>query len=78
MGGRAASSSERTRDIAKIVLYHHERIDGLGYPEGLKGDQILFGSENYRGGGRLRRDDERSFLQEKDTDSRRVAGAGTV
>jgi response regulator RpfG family c-di-GMP phosphodiesterase len=22
------------------VLYHHERIDGKGYPNGLKGDQI--------------------------------------
>ncbi|HQA93988.1 MAG TPA: CHASE4 domain-containing protein, partial [Thermotogota bacterium] len=39
-GSKVLSSSERTRDIAKIVLYHHERIDGLGYPEGLKGDQI--------------------------------------
>jgi putative nucleotidyltransferase with HDIG domain len=26
--------------ISKIVLYHHERMDGLGYPEGLKGNQI--------------------------------------
>ncbi|MEN8211093.1 MAG: HD domain-containing phosphohydrolase [Thermodesulfobacteriota bacterium] len=27
--------------IAKIVLQHHERIDGSGYPNGLKGDSIL-------------------------------------
>jgi PAS domain S-box-containing protein/putative nucleotidyltransferase with HDIG domain len=27
--------------IAKIVLQHHERIDGSGYPNGLKGDEIL-------------------------------------
>jgi len=27
--------------IAKIVLQHHERMDGSGYPQGLKGDQIL-------------------------------------
>jgi len=26
--------------ILPIVLYHHERIDGKGYPEGLKGDRI--------------------------------------
>lgn len=26
--------------IAKIVLYHHERYDGQGYPHGLKGDEI--------------------------------------
>lgn len=28
--------------IADIVLQHHERIDGSGYPAGLKGEEILF------------------------------------
>lgn len=27
--------------IAQIVLQHHERLDGSGYPQGLKGDAIL-------------------------------------
>jgi HD-GYP domain-containing protein (c-di-GMP phosphodiesterase class II) len=27
--------------LAEIVLQHHERIDGSGYPLGLKGDEIL-------------------------------------
>ncbi|HXU93731.1 MAG TPA: HD domain-containing phosphohydrolase [Gallionella sp.] len=27
--------------IAQIVLQHHERLDGSGYPQGLKGEQIL-------------------------------------
>jgi putative two-component system response regulator len=27
--------------VARIVLQHHERIDGSGYPSGLKRDQIL-------------------------------------
>lgn len=27
-------------DIAQIVEQHHERLDGSGYPKGLKGDQI--------------------------------------
>ena len=27
--------------IAKIVLQHHERLDGSGYPDGLVGDQII-------------------------------------
>lgn len=27
--------------IAQFVLQHHERMDGSGYPEGLKGDAIL-------------------------------------
>jgi len=39
-GSKVLNSSERTRDIARIVLSHHERVDGLGYPEGLQGDQI--------------------------------------
>jgi len=27
--------------VARIVLQHHERIDGSGYPAGLKGEEIL-------------------------------------
>ncbi len=27
--------------IADIILQHHERIDGSGYPKGLHGDQIM-------------------------------------
>jgi putative nucleotidyltransferase with HDIG domain len=27
--------------VAEIVRQHHERMDGSGYPQGLKGDQIL-------------------------------------
>jgi HD-GYP domain-containing protein (c-di-GMP phosphodiesterase class II) len=27
--------------IARIILEHHERMDGSGYPQGLKGDDIL-------------------------------------
>ena len=28
------------RELIPIVKYHHERIDGKGYPEGLKGEEI--------------------------------------
>ncbi|HSR04729.1 MAG TPA: PAS domain S-box protein [Proteiniclasticum sp.] len=31
-------------NIAEDVLYHHERIDGKGYPEGLKWDEIPLNS----------------------------------
>jgi HD-GYP domain-containing protein (c-di-GMP phosphodiesterase class II) len=30
--------------IAPLVLHHHERHDGLGYPDGLKGLEIPFGA----------------------------------
>jgi diguanylate cyclase (GGDEF)-like protein/putative nucleotidyltransferase with HDIG domain len=30
--------------IERIVRYHHEALDGQGYPEGLKGDQIPLGA----------------------------------
>ena len=28
------------KDIIPVILYHHERWDGKGYPEGLKGEEI--------------------------------------
>jgi putative nucleotidyltransferase with HDIG domain len=28
------------KDVLPTILYHHERLDGSGYPEGLTGDQI--------------------------------------
>ena len=30
--------------IADIILQHHEKLDGTGYPQGLKGEQILIES----------------------------------
>ncbi len=31
-------------DVVPIVYYHHERWDGTGYPEGLKGEEIPVGA----------------------------------
>ncbi len=32
-------------DIKPLILHHHEKIDGNGYPLGLKGDDIPFGAK---------------------------------
>ncbi len=39
-GANVVSSLEGYGPVAKIILAHHERIDGKGYPRGLKGDEI--------------------------------------
>lgn len=33
-------STDLFADLAEIVRHHHERFDGKGYPQGLKGDEI--------------------------------------
>ncbi len=38
--GHAIVSAAERPDEADWILHHHERIDGTGYPDGLKGDQI--------------------------------------
>ena len=30
--------------VADLVLHHHERWDGAGYPDGQRGEQILLGA----------------------------------
>ncbi|MCW3489248.1 HD domain-containing phosphohydrolase [Dethiobacter alkaliphilus] len=40
VGYRILSSYNETADIADFVLAHHERVDGSGYPKGLKGPDI--------------------------------------
>lgn len=32
---------EMNYPLAEVVLQHHERLDGSGYPQGLRGDEIL-------------------------------------
>lgn len=44
IGFRILDSSERLSGIARIVLCHHERWDGKGYPNGLAGDEIPLGA----------------------------------
>lgn len=40
IGHRILQSVSHVADISEIVLCHHERWDGKGYPKGLKGEEI--------------------------------------
>ncbi|MGH7166565.1 MAG: HD domain-containing phosphohydrolase, partial [Nitrospiraceae bacterium] len=44
LGYRLASRVDFLKGASKIILAHHERYDGLGYPFGLKGDVIPLGA----------------------------------
>ncbi len=39
-GYEMTKNSEALKDIAKIIRHHHERYDGSGYPDGLRGESI--------------------------------------
>jgi putative nucleotidyltransferase with HDIG domain len=39
-GARVVSAVDGYGPVAKIILAHHERIDGKGYPRGIEGDAI--------------------------------------
>lgn len=39
-GYEMLSQIEMYRDLTVIILHHHERHDGKGYPDGLQGDEI--------------------------------------
>jgi len=40
VGAEILSTLPNSERIQKAVAYHHERVDGNGYPEGLKGEDI--------------------------------------
>ena len=40
IGAHILGDAEIFKDIIPIVMHHHERFDGKGYPKGLKGEQI--------------------------------------
>lgn len=44
MGYRILAKSKGLKEIAEIVLHHHERWDGKGYPDGLCENRIPLGS----------------------------------
>ena len=63
---------------AEVVVSHHERYDGTGYPIGLRGRGIRLRRPDRRSRRRLRRDDRRPGLQAAGLPRRRLGGAGAV
>ena len=44
IGAEILSKSEHFTRLAAIILHHHERYDGKGYPFGAKGEEIPIGA----------------------------------
>lgn len=43
-GANILANMKSMKDIVPIILHHHERQDGSGYPSGLEGDEIPLGA----------------------------------
>jgi HD-GYP domain-containing protein (c-di-GMP phosphodiesterase class II) len=44
VGAELIRPLEFVEAVSNIILHHHERVDGMGYPMGLQGDQIPIGA----------------------------------
>jgi len=44
LGAEVVKKIDQLKDVAPIIRAHHERYDGTGYPEGLKGEEIPLGA----------------------------------
>lgn len=45
IGAEILSKSHHLNELKDMVLYHHERVDGKGYPKGLVRNEIPFGAK---------------------------------
>lgn len=45
LGAEILKCLSRLEESAGYVLHHHERLDGSGYPDGLRGDEIPLGAQ---------------------------------
>ncbi len=43
-GAEMLAGIKQLKNITPLIRYHHERIDGRGYPDGIKGDEIPLGA----------------------------------
>jgi putative nucleotidyltransferase with HDIG domain len=48
IGERILSNVDTYSEIAAVVRHHHERIDGDGYPDGIKGNNAMTSDRPYR------------------------------
>ena len=74
IGARIVSAAPALASTAPLINSSHERVDGLGYPDGLKDENIPFGSRNYRRLRRLRGNDHRPALPPGDRNRRGTGG----
>jgi len=44
IGGKILEPIDAYKDVAPLIVQHHERYDGKGYPAGLAGDEISLGA----------------------------------
>jgi len=44
-GAKILESMPEMKEIIEVIKWHHERYDGKGYPDGLKGEQIPYKSQ---------------------------------
>ena len=44
MGEKIVGDVKFLREISPFIRHHHERFDGLGYPDGLSGESIPLGA----------------------------------
>lgn len=44
IGGKILEPIDAYKDVAPLIVQHHERFDGKGYPEGLAGEAISLGA----------------------------------
>lgn len=40
LGYELASAAASLHEVLPVILHHHERLDGMGYPSGLSGDDV--------------------------------------
>ena len=64
-GYKIMSQIAAMKEFLPGMYMHHEMVNGQGYPQGLKGDEIPLMGEDCRRGGYFRRDDHGPALPDR-------------